>query len=149
MGRYQGSGDVAVAGLWKGAAVSTNYRDGNLILTSADFMKRYTNINYPFPVDPGSVSYVVNETGCYSRRFDVPAAFKDHQLRLRFESVDSAFHVWVNGKEVGYTQGSRNPSELDITKLVDTNGENTLAAQVYQFCDGSYIEDQVSAVTPY
>jgi Glycosyl hydrolases family 2, sugar binding domain len=62
---------------------------------------------------------------------------------LRFEGVDSAFHVWVNGKEVGYSQGSRNPSEFDITKLVDIDGNNTLAVRVYQYCDGSYIEDQV------
>lgn len=71
-------------------------------------------------------------------------SFKDHQLRLRFEGVDSSFHVWVNGKEVGYSQGSRNPSEFDITSFVDADGENTLAVQVYQFCDGSYIEDQVT-----
>jgi len=52
--------------------------------------------------------------------------------------------VWVNGKEVGYSQGARNPSEFDITSFVNIKGENSLAVQVYQFCDGSYIEDQVS-----
>jgi beta-galactosidase len=49
----------------------------------------------------------------------------------------------VNGKEVGYSQGSRNPSEFDITELVDLDGINTLAVRVYQYCDGTYIEDQV------
>ena len=106
-------------------------------------MTRYTNFNYPFPVEPGVVSYEDNETGSYSRTFKVPADFKDHQLRLRFEGVDSSFHVWVNGKEAGYSQGSRNPSEFDITKLVDGDGDNTLAVRVYQYCDGSYLEDQV------
>jgi len=77
----------------------------------------------------------------------VPKGFKDHQLRLRFEGVDSAFHVWVNGKEVGYSQGSRNPSEFDISSLVNIDGENILAVQVYQYCDGSYIEDQVSSIS--
>jgi len=81
------------------------------------------------------------------RTFKVPKSFKDHQLRLRFEGVDSAFHVWVNGSEVGYSQGSRNPSEFDISKFVDEKGENTLAVQVYQYSDGSYIEDQVSKIT--
>lgn len=52
--------------------------------------------------------------------------------------------MWVNGKEVGYSQGSRNPSEFDITPFVNEEGGNTLAVQVYQWCDGSYIEDQVS-----
>lgn len=99
---------------------------------------------YPFPIDPPHVPYDANETGSYLRTFKVPEAFKKDQLRLRFEGVDSSFHVWVNGKEVGYSQGSRNPSEFDITSFVEVNGENTLAVQVYQFCDGSYIEDQVS-----
>ena len=76
----------------------------------------------------------------------MPEAFKDHQLRLRFEGVDSAFHVWVNGKEVGYSQGSRNPSEFDITPLVDADGENVIAVQVYQRSDASYLEDQVRII---
>lgn len=75
----------------------------------------------------------------------MPKEFKEDQLRLRFEGVDSSFHIWVNGKEVGYSQGSRNPSEFDITSFVNLDAENTLAVQVYQFCDGSYIEDQVGA----
>jgi hypothetical protein len=109
----------------------------------SDYLTSYTNYNYPFPVEPGHVSYEANETGSYWRTFRVPASFRHQQLRLRFEGVDSAFHVWVNGKEVGYSQGSRNPSEFDITNLVDIDGDNTLAVRVYQYCDGSYLEDQV------
>ena len=78
------------------------------------------------------------------RKFSVPEHFKGHQLRLRFEGVDSAFHVWINGNEVGYSQGSRNPSEFDVTEFVNEVGENNLAVQVYQYSDGSYLEDQVS-----
>ncbi len=105
--------------------------------------KSYTNVVYPFPVDPPNVPFDNNETGSYIRTFTVPESYRDHQLRLRFEGVDSSFHVWVNGKEVGYSQGSRNPSEFDITAFVN-EGDNTLAVRVYQWCDGSYIEDQVS-----
>jgi beta-galactosidase len=76
----------------------------------------------------------------------LPEAFKDHQLRLRFEGVDSAFHVWINAKDVGYSQGSRNPSEFDVTPFVDADGENTLAVQVYQRSDASYLEDQVRVI---
>ena len=104
-------------------------------------------MNYPFPCDPGKVPYDTNETGCHVRSFSVPKDFKGHQLRLRFEGVDSAFHVWVNGHEVGYSQGSRNPSEFDITEFVNEGQENRLAVQVYQYSDGSYIEDQVSFMT--
>ncbi|KAI1099027.1 glycoside hydrolase family 2 protein [Jackrogersella minutella] len=102
----------------------------------------YTNVNFPIPVNPPNVPFQENETGSYVRKFTVPEVARGCQLRLRFEGVDSAFHVWVNGKEVGYHQGSRNPCEVDITSVVDQKGENTVAVRVYQYCDGTYIEDQ-------
>ncbi|EMC93789.1 glycoside hydrolase family 2 protein [Baudoinia panamericana UAMH 10762] len=102
----------------------------------------YTNVQYPFPVDPPYPPFTNNECGSYVTHFDVPGQLQDQQLRLRFGGVDSAFHVWVNGREVGYSQGSRNPSEFDITDFVEKKGCNVLAVRVYQFCDGSYIEDQ-------
>ncbi|KAI1817045.1 glycoside hydrolase family 2 protein [Poronia punctata] len=105
---------------------------------------QYTNVNFPIPVDPPNAPLVDNETGHYVRKFVLPETFRNsqQQFRLRFEGVDSAFHVWVNGKEVGYHQGSRNPAEFDITGVLDRKGENTVAVKVYQYCDGTYIEDQ-------
>lgn len=85
--------------------------------------------------------YDNNQTGSYVRKFTVPKEFAGSQVRIRFEGVDSAFHCWVNGSEVGYSQGARNPSEFDVTDLL-LEGENTLSVRVYQYCDGSYIEDQ-------
>ncbi|KAI3339662.1 beta-galactosidase [Ustulina deusta] len=102
----------------------------------------YTNVNFPIPVDPPNVPFADNETGHYVRKFAVSQTLRNSQIRLRFEGVDSAYHVWVNGKEVGYHQGSRNPAEFDITGVVDQSGENTLAVKVYQYCDATYIEDQ-------
>ncbi|KAI1173397.1 glycoside hydrolase family 2 protein [Nemania sp. FL0916] len=102
----------------------------------------YTNVNFPIPVDPPNAPFTENETGHYVRKFTVNKMLRNSQLRLRFEGVDSAYHVWVNGKEVGYHQGSRNPAEFDITSIVDQAGENTVAVKVYQYCDGTYIEDQ-------
>lgn len=102
----------------------------------------YTNVNYPFHVDPPNVPFE-NETGSYWRQFTVPKEWDGQQIRLRFEGVDSAFHVWVNGKEVGYSQGSRNPSEFDVTPFLQPSGfANSIAVRVYEFCDGSYIERQ-------
>ncbi|KAI0112597.1 glycoside hydrolase family 2 protein [Nemania sp. FL0031] len=104
---------------------------------------QYTNVNYPFPVDPPHVPYDDNECGRYVRRFEVPDRLKDgSQWRLRFEGVDSAFTVWMNGREVGYSQGSRNPSEFDVSDFIQIDQENLLCVEVYQRCDGSYIEDQ-------
>ncbi|MEG1027676.1 MAG: glycoside hydrolase family 2 TIM barrel-domain containing protein, partial [Oscillospiraceae bacterium] len=58
-----------------------------------------------------------------------------------FEAVESAFHLFINGKEVGYSQGSRMPSEFDITKFVK-EGKNEICVVVYQYSDGTYLEDQ-------
>jgi beta-galactosidase len=71
-----------------------------------------------------------------------PSWDADSQLRLRFDGVDSAYHVWVNGTLVGYAQGSRNPHEFDVTPYVRRGGANEVSVRVYQWCDGSYIEDQ-------
>ncbi|KAK1759609.1 glycoside hydrolase [Echria macrotheca] len=103
---------------------------------------QYTNINFPFPVDPPRVPIDDNECGRYVTQFHLHESDKAHQLRLRFEGVDAAFTVWVNDHEVGYSQGSRNPSEFDVTEFVRFGGRNVLYVEVYQRCDGSYIEDQ-------
>ncbi|KAL2783965.1 glycosyl hydrolases family 2, TIM barrel domain-containing protein [Aspergillus keveii] len=106
---------------------------------------QYTNVNYPFPVDPPNVP-LENETGSYWRKFTVPPSWGacGHTVRLRFEGVDSAYHVWVNGTQVGYSQGSRNAAEIDITSLLKNEKGvfNTIAVRVYKYCDGTYIEDQ-------
>jgi beta-galactosidase/evolved beta-galactosidase subunit alpha len=100
----------------------------------------YTNSIYPFPVDPPHVP-TSNPTGSYRREFYIPQYWQGQRVSLRFEGVDSAFQLWVNGKEVGYSKGSRLPSEFDLTDLIRP-GKNILAVQVYQWSDGSYLEDQ-------
>lgn len=121
--------DIQVPGMWQ----LQNFGKG----------PQYTNVPYPFPFNPPDVPVDENECGRYVRSFVVGSEAVNHQIRLRFEGVDAAFTVWVNGVDVGYSQGSRNPSEFDITDLlVESGGTNILAVQVYQRCDGSYIEDQ-------
>jgi len=102
----------------------------------------YTNVVFPIPVCPPFVPSE-NPTGSYRKTFHVPAKWTEgSQLRLRFEGVDSAYHVWLNGVEIGYSQGSRNPAEFDITHVVRKDDENILHVRVYQWSDGTYIEDQ-------
>ncbi len=100
----------------------------------------YTNVVYPFPTDPPRVPSE-NPTGVYRRRFFIPNDWTEREILLRFEGVDSAFHVWVNGRLAGYSQGSRMASEFDITSLVRP-GRNQIAVRVVQWSDGSYLEDQ-------
>lgn len=99
----------------------------------------YTDSLSVFPVAEVPVPPEYNPTGCYRRRFSLP---DDGLLtHIRFEGVESGFHLWVNGRLAGYSQGSRLVSEFDITPLARP-GENLLAVGVYKFTDGSYLENQ-------
>jgi beta-galactosidase len=114
---------------------------GNWQLQGYD-IPMYTNVQYPFPIDEyPHVPEDDNPTGCYRRTFTVPEAWDGRQVFLTFDGVDSAFHLWVNGEEVGYSQGSRLPAEFNVTNYLQP-GENTLALRVYRWSDGSYLEDQ-------
>ncbi|NOZ30088.1 MAG: DUF4981 domain-containing protein [Chloroflexi bacterium] len=102
----------------------------------------YVNVQYPFPIDDlPRVPEDDNPTGCYRRTFTIPEGWDGRQVFILFEGVDSAFHLWVNGEMVGYSQGSRLPAEFNITRYLRP-GENTLAVRVYRWSDGSYLEDQ-------
>ncbi|CAN6615916.1 hypothetical protein TRVA0_006S02102 [Trichomonascus vanleenenianus] len=98
----------------------------------------YCNFKYPFPINPPFVMSK-NPTGVYRREFGV----EDVELayRLRFDGVDSACYVFLNGKFVGFSKGSRNPAEYDVTGQVKSSG-NVLVVIVAQWSDGSYLEDQ-------
>lgn len=102
----------------------------------------YTNVKYPFPIDDlPAVPRDDNPTGCYRRLFLLPEEWKGRRIFVHFEGVDSAFHLWINGQAVGYSQDSRLPAEFDITEYVEP-GENVIAVRVYRWSDGSYLEDQ-------
>ena len=111
----------------------------------------YVSAGYPFKIDPPYVTREPkkewttyeerNPTGQYKRTFTLPAAWQSGQTFLRFEGVMSAFYVWINGKRVGYSQGSMEPSEFNVTSYLK-NGENQIAVEVYKYSDGSYLEDQ-------
>ncbi|KAG7418949.1 Beta-galactosidase [Fusarium oxysporum f. sp. rapae] len=102
----------------------------------------YTNVQFPFPSNPPHIP-TENPTGTYRRHFKVPTEWDStSQLRLRFDGVDSAYHVWLNGSFVGYSQGSRNAAEFDITGIAKKDSDNELVVRVYQWCEASYIEDQ-------
>ncbi|WP_029906902.1 glycoside hydrolase family 2 TIM barrel-domain containing protein [Prevotella sp. 10(H)] len=109
----------------------------------------YTNITYPFKNNPPFIQpqkgytneIEVNPVGSYRRDFTIPADWDGKEIFLHFDGVYSGMYVWINGKKVGYSQGANNVAEFNITDFVKT-GENTIAAEVYRWTDGSYIEDQ-------
>ena len=101
---------------------------------------QYTNVRYPFPVDPPYVPYE-NPCGAYVRTFEWKKQEEAPNAFLNFEGVDSCFYVWMNGSFVGYSQVSHSTSEFDVTELIK-EGTNTIAVLVLKWCDGSYLEDQ-------
>ena len=99
----------------------------------------YTNTRYPFPYNPPYITRD-NPVGSYVRTFSVPSDWKGGRVILHFGGVYSGHQVWVNGKEIGYSEDSCLPSEFDITDVL-REGENTLAVRVFKWTDGSYLED--------
>ncbi len=101
----------------------------------------YTNVQMPFPANPPYVPQEDNPTAVYRRTFILPDQWQGREVFVCFDGVESAFYVWINGYQVGYSQDSRLPAEFDITPYVHA-GENTIAAMVIRWSDGSYLEDQ-------
>ncbi len=100
----------------------------------------YTNVAYPFPVDPPFVPDD-NPTGEYRRTFHLPPDWPAGDAVLRFDGVDSCYRVWLNGEELGHAKGSRLPAEFEVGHLLRA-GRNVVAVRVHQWSAGSYLEDQ-------
>lgn len=101
----------------------------------------YTNVQFPFPIDPPHVPDE-NPTGDYRRHFDVPADWSEaERVLLRFDGVESLFKLWVNGEEIGSAGGSRLAHEFDVTSSLRP-GDNVIAVRVHQWSAASYLEDQ-------
>lgn len=109
----------------------------------------YTNVTYPHANKP---PYILpqagytnekerNPVGSYRRDFTIPGNWNGQEIFIHFNGVYSAFYIWINGKKVGYSQGSCTDAEFRITPYLK-KGNNTLAVEVYRWCDGSYLEDQ-------
>ncbi|UCF38125.1 MAG: DUF4981 domain-containing protein [Acidobacteriota bacterium] len=101
----------------------------------------YSSIAHPFPYDPPHVPRDGNETGLYRYSFDLPEQWSGNQVLIHFAGVQSAFYLWINGFQIGYSQGSMTPAEFNITERVRP-GRNQLAVQVIRYSDGSYLETQ-------
>lgn len=98
----------------------------------------YCNVNYPYPCDP---PYVPDDNPCgvYEREFTLDAVWG--KVYFVLEGVSSCAYLYINGRYVGFTQGSHLQAEFEITDFVRP-GVNTLRVRVLKWCCGSYLEDQ-------
>jgi beta-galactosidase len=104
----------------------------------------YTNVKYPYSINTKEIPRIdhnYNPVGSYRKDFTIPATWSDREVLIHFAGVKSAFYIWINGKKVGYSQGSMTPAEFNITDYIKS-GNNILAVEVYRWSDGSYLEDQ-------
>ncbi len=106
---------------------------------------QYTNTMYPWDghekLIPPQIPTEFNPVGSYIKYFHLPANFESKRIVLRFEGVESAMYVWMNGNFVGYSEDTFTPSEYDVTDFMKP-GENRLCVAVIRFCSGSWLEDQ-------
>ncbi len=102
---------------------------------------QYLDEEFPFPAEWPSIPNDYNPVGSYKRTFDLPEKWVDEEIFIHIGAARSAFYIWVNGKKVGYSQGSKLPAEFNITDYMSP-GTNTIAIEVYRWSDGSYLEGQ-------
>lgn len=120
---------------WKEIAVPGNWEVNGFGLPI------YTNIIYPFPKNPPFIDHSFAPVGTYRTSFTVPDNWNGKEVILHFGSVTGAMYLYLNGKPVGFSKASKLPAEFNITQYLQA-GNNTLAAQVFRWHDGSYLEDQ-------
>ncbi|AZQ65005.1 DUF4981 domain-containing protein [Flammeovirga pectinis] len=130
--------DITVPGNWEvqgfGIPIYTNHPHEFADWRNDD----YTDLR---KAQPPYVPQNYNPVGSYKRTFNVNADWKNEEVILHIGAIKSAAFIYVNGKKVGYTQGSKLPSEFNITEYL-TDGENTVAFEVYRWSDASYLECQ-------
>ena len=162
--RYKSERCFGLSGMWKFRLFDT-YREKAEGFAEADFDSSdwdeipvpsswqlegydypiYSNVQYPWErIQEPKMPYAptdYNPVGCYIKKFILPSSFALDRVVITFEGVESAYYLYVNGIKVGYSEGTFRHSEFDITDYL-TEGENTLALEVYRWCTGSWLEDQ-------
>lgn len=124
-------GDIAVPSVWQTQGYSVPY------YYASTFPKAFSRSKRKIP----KIDHKMQEIGFYRRSFTVEEEWNNREIFIHFGAVKSALVVYVNGKFVGYSQGSMTPHEFNITKYVKV-GDNNVSAKVYRYSDGSYLEDQ-------
>jgi beta-galactosidase len=128
--------EIAVPACWQLQGYGTPFYRNN----GYTFKKDWPHVLTEPPTN--FTAYVERDpVGSYRREFEVPAGWQERRIFLTFDGVDSAFFLWINGQKVGFSVNSRNAAEFDITPYLKP-GKNLLAAEVYTYSAGCYIEDQ-------
>jgi beta-galactosidase len=130
--------DIEVPGCWQ---LQGDYDEPTYCIRDyPDFFdgKAFTKAKFAGPVE---LLAEQNSLGTYRRTFALPETWAGKRVHIRFGGVKSAFFLYVNGQEVGYSQGSMLPAEFEISAMLQP-GQNQITCQVLRWSDGSLLEDQ-------
>ena len=122
--------EIPVPGMWE----LNGYGDPIYLNIGYAWRGHYDN-NPPYP------ALEHNYVGQYRKTFVLDDNWDGKDVFLHIGSATSNVRVWVNGKEVGYSEDSKLEARFDITKYV-RKGENLIALEIFRWCDGTYLEDQ-------
>lgn len=100
----------------------------------------YTNVNYPYPVDPPYVPDD-NPMGVYHTTVSIDDNWMNRRTYIVFEGVCSHLTLFINDTEVGMSMGSHIPAEFELSKYLRA-GKNDITVKVRKWCSGSYLENQ-------
>lgn len=123
--------DIEVPSLWQ----LKGY--GKPIYLCNSYPKALSNSKNELP----KINHKLNEIGVYRRTFNIPESFAGKRIFIQFGAVKAGFFLYINGRQIGYSQGSMTPAEFDITDCA-VIGENRITVEVYRYTDGTYLEDQ-------
>lgn len=103
----------------------------------------YTNHGYEWkPRNPQPPQLPeTNPVGVYQRDFEIPAHWDGRDIYLSLDGAKSGVYVYVNGKEVGYSEDSKNTAEFKLNKYLK-EGKNSLVLKIFRWSTGSYLECQ-------
>ncbi len=103
----------------------------------------YTNHGYEFkPRNPQPPALPEdNPVGVYRRDFEIPAGWDGRDVYLHIGGAKSGLYVYINGREVGYSEDSKNPAEFLINPYLK-QGKNIVTLKIFRWSTGSYLECQ-------
>ncbi|MCR4989416.1 MAG: beta-galactosidase [Lachnospiraceae bacterium] len=116
----------------------------------------YINTMYPWeghifrrPLDSDKKAHLTgsfanalyNPVGSYITVFDRIENTGGYDQRIRFEGVEQAYYVWLNGEFIGYSEDSFTSHEFDITDYIKES-DNILAVEVHKRSTAAFLEDQ-------
>ncbi|MDO5523875.1 MAG: glycoside hydrolase family 2 TIM barrel-domain containing protein, partial [Bacteroidia bacterium] len=127
--------DIKVPGNWEmqgfGTAIYVNH--------PYEFVERDPKTRYPKMEAPWLPEE--NPVGVYRREIDIPQDWDDREIFLNIDGAKSGVYVYINGKEVGYSEDSKTTAEFRINKYVKP-GKNSLVLKIFRWSTGSYLEAQ-------